>query len=117
MAVLGLPRKRIVNVVKALDAVSIPALGSDTSDWFFFRDFRQARIVVATESGADITADLEASPNAEDGSPTVIDLTATSIGDGAASDVIDVGFPYVRVKASNAGALAEDAHVYLLALT
>lgn len=113
MAVLGLPRERIVNSVKALDAVSVLALGSVISDWFLFRDFRQARIVVATESGADITADLEASPNAEDGTPTVIDLTATSVGDGQASPVIDVGFPYVRVKASNGGALAEDAHVFL----
>lgn len=92
---------------KVLDNVSVAASGSESSTWFRVGPHRRVR-VVESGSGANVTYKIEGSP---DGG-----VTAYEIQTAAAGAAVDLYDPWIRVTADNAGAGAETANAWLVAL-
>lgn len=91
----------------ALDNVSVAAGATETSVWFNANEAEAIRAIVDSV-GADITVDIEGSP--DDGTTTYTIASAITGGD----QVRDVATKLVRLSASNSGAGAQSVDAWLL---
>lgn len=91
----------------ALANVSIAAGGTETSAWFSAYETEALRAVVAS-AGANVTVDIEGSP---DGGSTTYTIASGVTGSDQVRDACE---NLVRLSASNSGAGAESVDAYLL---
>lgn len=91
----------------ALDSVSVAAGATETSAWFDANETEAIRAVVDSV-GADITVDIEGSP--DDGTTTYTIASGITGGD----QVRDVAAKRVRLSASNSGSGSQTVDAWLL---
>lgn len=91
----------------ALDSVSVAAGGTETSAWLSAYESEAIRAVIDS-AGADITVDIEGSP--DDGTTTYTIASGVTGSD----QVRDACENKVRLSASNSGAGAQSVDAYLI---